>query len=116
MVPKLLVGLETWGHKLAASLSELVLQNKVGASGAEFGAEKIIWAPVVPEKQIGRHWCRIWCRKILVPNLVPNSCPNWCRIWCRIGAELFLGRKWCRIKLGAAPGARIPSFDTDLHL
>jgi hypothetical protein len=28
------------GHKLAATLSELVLQNKVGASGAEFGAGK----------------------------------------------------------------------------
>ena len=72
VVPKLLVGLETWGHKLAASLSELVLQNKVGASGAEFSAEKnnlgASGAELVPENKLGatgaefgagKYWCRI---------------------------------------------------------
>jgi len=110
MVPKLLVGLETWGHKLAASLSELVLQNKVGASGAEFGAGKLIWAPVVP------NWCRKTNWAPLVPNLVPKN------IGAEFGAEFLpelvpnMVPNWCRIIFGAkvvpnkiGRGARCPN-------
>ena len=96
MVPKLLVGLETRGHKLAASLSELVLQNKVGASGAEFGAGKIIWAPVVPNWCRKRNWAPVLPNLVsenrlgasgaeLLPKLVPEMVPNY--LWGESGAE-----------------------------